>query len=214
MFPLGKSRTKAVHRARPRGRKRLVAGVLAGFGLIAWAAGYVSFARNLPDTPERPGARTDAIVVLTGGSLRLEEGLALLAAGRGRKLFVSGVHRGVDVEELLTYSATRPEDVACCIALGYDADNTVGNARETAEWMRAQGYRSLRLVTAGYHMPRGLLEFRAAMPDVAILAHPVMPDRVKTEAWWRYPGTAMLIAEEYTKTVIARAAHGLRALVS
>lgn len=214
MLLFGKSRNKAVHRARPRGRKRLTAAALVLTGAVAWGAGYVSFARDLPSRPERPEARTDAIVVLTGGTLRLEAGLDLLAAGRARKLFVSGVHRGVEVEELLTYSATRPEEVACCIALGYDADNTVGNARETAAWMDAQGFSSLRLVTAGYHMPRSLLEFRAAMPEIEILAHPVMPDQVKTQAWWRYPGTALLIAEEYTKTLIARAAHGLRAAVS
>ena len=42
--------------------------------------------------------------------------------------------------------------------LGREADNTHGNARETAGWMRGEGYRSLRLVTSWYHMRRSLLE--------------------------------------------------------
>jgi uncharacterized SAM-binding protein YcdF (DUF218 family) len=149
---------------------------------------------------------------LTGGSLRLEQGLALLADRRAKKLFVSGVHRGVDVRELLRLSRQAPEELDCCIALGYEADDTAGNAVETAVWIDSEGYRSLRLVTAGYHMPRSLLEFRAAMPGVEIVPHPVFPGQVKIEAWWRWPGTAALIASEYNKFLIAVAGHALRRL--
>ena len=178
-------------------------------GAALWCAGFLSFVADLPRLPEAPDRRTDAIVVLTGGTLRLEEGLRLLAEDRAEKLFVSGVHQGVEVRELLRLSAAQPEEVACCIALGYAADNTVGNARETAEWMRSEGYSSLRLVTAGYHMPRSLVEFHSAMPDVEILAHPVMPDQVKIDSWWRYPGTTLLLAEEFSKTELARLANWL-----
>ena len=196
---------------RPWRAKLLLAGLVVA--LVAWAQGFLSFVAALPTAPDAPDQRTDAIVVLTGGSLRLEEGLALLQSGMGAKLFVSGVYQGVEVRELLRHFAASPEDVACCIALGYAADDTVGNARETAAWMREQGYASLRLVTAGYHMPRALVEFHAAMPEVTILAHPVLPDQVKTQAWWRYPGTAGLLAEEYTKTQVARLANTLLRLI-
>ena len=40
---------------------------------------------------------------------------------------------------------------------------------ETAAWMRSEGYRSLRLVTAGYHMRRSLFEFARAMPEMRII---------------------------------------------
>ena len=180
---------------------------------IAWVHGFLGFVANLPTAPDAPERSTDAIVVLTGGTLRLEEGLDLLQAGMAKKLFVSGVHQGVEVRELLRYVAASPEDVACCIALGYAADDTIGNARETAVWMAEQGFVSLRLVTAGYHMPRALVEFHAVMPKLEILAHPVLPDQVKTQAWWRYPGTAGLLAEEYTKTLVARLANTLLRLI-
>lgn len=196
-------------RQRSRGIKRRILALLLLSALAVWCYGFLGFVADLPRQPQAPDRQTDAIVVLTGGSLRLEEGLKLLAEKKGRKLFVSGVHQGVEVRELLKFSATQPEEVACCIALGYAADNTVGNARETADWMRAEGFTSMRLVTAGYHMPRSLVEFRAAMPEADILAHPVMPDQVKIDSWWRYPGTTLLLAEEYSKTELAKLANSL-----
>jgi uncharacterized SAM-binding protein YcdF (DUF218 family) len=150
---------------------------------------------------------TDAIVVLTGGSERLDAGLFLLRRKMARKLFVSGVYRSVDVTELLRLSRQKPEELECCVVLGHTADNTAGNAVETAAWMRAEGYHSLRLVTANYHMRRSLAEFRHAMPDAVIVPHPVFPDKVKQGQWWLWPGTAHLIALEYTKYLAAQLRH-------
>lgn len=185
-----------------------VAGIMTALAL--WLAGLVWFANGIPDRVEHPDTPTDAIVVLTGGSERLVTGLDLLAAKKAHKLFVSGVYHGVEVVELLRLSRQAPDDLQCCIALGYAASDTVGNARETAEWMAQEGYDSLRLVTASYHMRRSLLEFRRAMPGVAILAHPVFPPRFKQQLWWRWPGTAWLTIREYNKYLfaLARAAVG------
>ena len=69
--------------------------------------------------------------------------------------------------------------------------------------MRDNGFRSLRLVTANYHMPRSLLQFRHALPDATIIAHPVFPDHVKQDSWWQWPGTARLIIGEYNKFLVA-----------
>ena len=100
----------------------------------------------------------------------------------------------------------------------YDADslelvgtvNFEGNAVETAAWMKEQGFRSLRLVTASYHMPRSLLEFNHAMPELEIVPHPVFPAPFKGSNWWRRPSNAQLVAIEFTKYLIAR----LRTFVS
>lgn len=171
---------------------------------LAWSLGLVGFAYNLPDAVGAPRARTDAIVVLTGGSQRLETGLALLARGMAGKLFVSGVHRGVDAAELLHVAQQEPGRLECCIVIDYNADDTIGNARETARWVSAHGVGSIRLVTSAYHMPRSLLEFETALPDVRIVPHPVFPPNVKQDGWYRYPGTAALFAVEYTKFLLAR----------
>ena len=90
--------------------RRRGGGVIRLFGLLIvllallWLGGLWHFAATIPTAVDDPGQQTDAIVVLTGGSLRVESGLALLAAGKGKKLFVSGVYRGVDVSDLLRLS--------------------------------------------------------------------------------------------------------------
>ena len=89
----------------------------------------------MPDSVAQPEGRSDAIVVLTGGSERLQEGIRLLADGKAQKLLVSGVYRGVDVRALLRLSQDAPEELTCCIAIGYEADDTRGNASETAAWI-------------------------------------------------------------------------------
>ena len=163
--------------------------------------GFVWFAAR--PVPETQSKSTDAIVVLTGGRMRLQSGIDLLRAGKGRKLFVSGVNQQVDLDELLQVSGNARDWASCCTALGHGADNTLGNARETAQWMRQQGFRSLRLVTAWYHMPRSLLELDRAMPEIEIIAHPVFPDETSQEYWWASRSTVVLLASEYGKYLAA-----------
>jgi uncharacterized SAM-binding protein YcdF (DUF218 family) len=167
-----------------------------GAFFVLCVVGFILFAT--PPSPENQSSPTDAIVVLTGGRLRLQNGIELLREGKGRKLFVSGVNHQVDLDDLLRVSGNA-DWASCCTVLGHDADNTIGNARETAQWMRQQGFSSLRLVTAWYHMPRSLLELDRAMPEVEIIAHPVFPDEVNREHWWASRGTVLLLASEYGK---------------
>ncbi|HEY5208719.1 MAG TPA: YdcF family protein [Stellaceae bacterium] len=185
-------------RWRPRHGWLLPAGLVA----IAWLGGLAWFISQVPTAIPSQDGITDAIVVLTGGSQRVENGLTLLAEGKARKLFVSGVYRGTDVKALLGTSHQQPRWLACCIELGYEADNTHGNAAETAAWMRAEHFHSLRLVTASYHMPRSLLEFSRAMPDIRILPNPVFPPGAR-RAWWRSPHAMTLIVAEYLKYLFA-----------
>ncbi len=197
---------KRVHFAHHRGHSRIWRlTVIVGACAVAWLAGLLWFAAGLPNSVSEPERVTDAIVVLTGGSRRVHRGLQLLAEKRAKKLFISGVYRGVEVQELLRISQQSPGELECCIALGYEADSTRGNARETASWMREQGLRSLRLVTAAYHMPRSLLEFHRVLPGTEIVPHPVFPEHVKQRSWWRWPGSASLIVSEYSKYLVALA---------
>lgn len=173
-------------------------GLLVGFYCI----GLIWFAEAIPHEPPDRSEATDAIVVLTGGPLRLKEGFTLLTEGRARKMLVSGVNRGVELNELLRVANATPLAAACCIELGYVADNTAGNADETRAWMTKEHFTSLRLVTAAYHMPRSLLEFRRAMPAAHIVPHPVFPESFKREGWWHWRGTFTLVAIEYNKYLL------------
>ena len=189
--------------SRPRLRRRYLLRAVMLL-LILWFSGLIWFAQEIPSDIADSESETDAIVVLTGGTLRVERGLALLAEGKAKKLFISGVYRSTDVAALLHLCAASPENVDR-IDLGREADNTEGNAVETAHWMRQEGFHSLRLVTGSYHMPRSLLEFSRAMPEMSIIANPVFPENVKQERWWAWPGTAMLILAEYDKYLLALA---------
>ena len=195
----------------PRRRHAVLLRLAVGavFGIATWIGGLVWFAQQIPESVADATTVTDAIAVLTGAGGRLATGIELLADKRAKKLFVSGVYRGVDVATLLEISKRNPEDLACCIEIGHSADNTLGNAQETAAWIARQGYKSLRIVTSNYHMARSLLEFRQAMPDIRLIAHPVFHDSVKMERWWAWPGTAGLIFREYNKFLLAWLSHAL-----
>jgi len=179
---------------------------------IVWTIGLVQFSRNLPNNIEDESSHTDAIVVLTGGSQRLSVGFSLMAEGMADRLFISGVYRGVEVKQLLKNAQQSDEAHHWRIDIG-DAVDTIGNAAETAVWAQREKVKSLRLVTAAYHMPRSLLEFRYHLPNVAIIPHPVFPKNVKIDKWWAWPGTARLIMSEYTKYLIAKLRHQLNDLI-
>lgn len=170
-------------------------------GLIAYAAGLPQQAATEVRTTEL--RKTDGIVVLTGGTERLDAGLKLLIEGNARKLLISGVDPATTADALQARSSQAPELFRCCVDLGHQAQDTVGNAIEAALWTERENYRSIRMVTAAYHMPRSLLLFREAMPDVEVIANPVFPEHVKLRRWWLYPGTARLLALEYSKYLVS-----------
>ncbi|HXI86646.1 MAG TPA: YdcF family protein, partial [Parvularculaceae bacterium] len=88
--------------------------------------------------------------------------------------------------------------------LGVEARSTEGNAREVRDWARAHGFKSLILVTSDYHMPRALLETRAQLPEVKVIAYPVesgyLDSRNRPSGWaaWRQ------FAVEYSKFLAVR----------
>jgi uncharacterized SAM-binding protein YcdF (DUF218 family) len=183
---------------------KLLSGLIVGSVVavvLAWTAGLLWFASTIPTTVEDRATHTDAIVVLTGGSERIETGLSLLDEGMAERLFVSGVGEQVKTGDFLPQTRNLRPELRDNITVGKTAGNTPGNALETAQWARTMNIHSIRLVTAAYHMRRSLLEFHAAMPGIAIVPHAVFPANVKSD-WWRWPGTASLIAREYTKYIV------------
>lgn len=149
------------------------------FSLVAlWAAGFVGFTLNVVTmSPQNEDETTDAIVVLTGGNERVEEGLKLFATGRASHLFISGVHEDVKKRELLDRWTGNTSMPPCCVTLGYEATTTKQNAQETRKWLEERDYQSIRLVTGNYHMPRAYIEMAHALPGIDIYANPMkQPD--------------------------------------
>jgi uncharacterized SAM-binding protein YcdF (DUF218 family) len=173
--------------------------VILGMLVAFWLIGMILFVQKIKSSSDTQldtqNGVTDAIVVLTGGSERLGAGLDLLKSGKAKKLFISGVHPGLTLDRM----PVDKELYACCVVLGHEAESTMGNAEETKNWMEQEGYHSLQLVTANYHMPRSLLFFNAEMPDIKIIPYPVQPDSVKLKSWWAHSGTANLLVTEYNK---------------
>ncbi|MHA1548165.1 MAG: YdcF family protein [Alphaproteobacteria bacterium] len=195
---------------RRSGRLRRIAAILVVATVVAAIAGFVSFSTGVAGLLAPHDPRADGIVVLTGGSARIDAALALLQAGRGERLLISGVNPAVGTEALADVLQTDPTGpLSCCIDLGHAARDTAGNAIETRVWTLANGYRSLIVVTGDYHIPRALAELSAAMPQITLIAYPVrQPDRVLSR-WWRDPSVFWLMAREYLKLVAARVRVGL-----
>ncbi len=167
------------------------------------------YTKQIPAQLIDANAKTDAIVVLTGGMERLQVSVDLLLQKRAKKLLITGVGDNVKNIESLHLMLPKKFDPKCCIELGYRAADTYGNAMESAHWMEEHKFQSLRLVTAAYHMPRSLMEFSAAMPTVKIIPHPVFLEHVRTGEWWRWPGTFWLVISEYNKYLFAMLGHEL-----
>ena len=179
---------------------------VAAFLVVAliWAAGLFAFAARVQQsTPPPPPAAADGIVALTGlySNERIATSVELLTERKGRRVLISGVNRGVGREQLRVSSKTARRPYDCCVDLGFTATDTIGNARETAEWARARRYRSLIIVTSDYHMPRAMLELHAAMrpPAFTLQTYAVPTAALKSRHWWRSPGAARLMVVEYSK---------------
>ncbi len=168
---------------------------------LIWLAGFTAFeddARRLVPTP--PPA--DGIVVLTGGADRIEAGLRLLADGKAPRLLISGVGNGTELSEILRRVPVDPVLLeAQIITLGHAATNTVGNAAETAAWVRKFDLHSLIVVTAGYHMARALAELARELPGVQLHPMPVRPPALRTRDDIT---TLRLLAIEYDKLLAVR----------
>lgn len=165
---------------------------------LLWLAGFAFYAgSSLLMKDDAPGKTTDAIVVLTGDNRRIETGLALLAQGLSKHFFVSGVYKDVKEQEIRQMWKGEPPLPACCIALGRTAKSTIQNGQETAQWIKAMKFSSVRLVTSSYHMHRAVMELSHAAPGLTIVRSPVT-DPAAGPATFRL---WQLLFLEYNKTL-------------
>ncbi len=143
---------------------------------------------------------TDAVVILTGGSLRLEEGLSIFSVLNNKKLLISGIGEGVAIKDLLDIANSQHLlDRVDEVVLGNLATSTITNAREAKIFMELNNFNSLRLVTSNYHMPRSKLIFGHVMPDKLIIYHPVYSINFRKVGHYISPRSFMMVASEYNK---------------
>ena len=166
--------------------------------LLLWMGGFIWFLRAV-QAGAADASATNAIVVLTGGTERVETGFRLLDEGLAPRLFVSGVHPESRLADLARGAGLDPAKLQGRVELGHAAASTRGNAVEIAAWARPRQIATIRLVTAGYHMPRARTELRRAMPGLRVQAHPVTPPRLRADGAFLQPRNWGLLIVEYMK---------------
>jgi uncharacterized SAM-binding protein YcdF (DUF218 family) len=178
-------------------------------GLLVLGWGFLRFLDGVDAAVDDPLRPTEAIIVLTGGGDRVETGLRLLEQG-GRTAAAGFRHqRRADPGGTGARPWAGPAALAGKVTLGQAAATTLGNAAEVAAYARGRRISSLRLVTAGYHMPRALLELRRAAPGLVVVPHPVTPAALREPSGRGrgLPGLRRwtLLSGEYLKYVMAAA---------
>jgi uncharacterized SAM-binding protein YcdF (DUF218 family) len=175
--------------------------LLAAIAAVVMAVLFVDFAYKTFSLKSRD-VETDAIVVLTGGRGRVDEGVRLYRSGKARWLLLIGVDPSVRRSDL--YQEHPGQKNSEGVILEKVSRNTLENALYARELVRKHQITSIRLITSRYHMKRATLFFREALPkDIAIYPHPV-DSRNLVPAWWRHGSSLRLLFNEFYKYSLFR----------
>ncbi|HEY8592264.1 MAG TPA: YdcF family protein [Sphingomicrobium sp.] len=173
--------------------------MIARFGsalVLLYVIGFVLFAFTLGRPAGAKVQNTDAAVVLTGGSGRIEHAIDVLREGRAGRLLVAGADPAVTKGDLARRIPRSGALLKCCVDLGSESVDTRSNAEEAGRWLARHRFKSLRLITSDWHMRRARYEFRRVLGD----RYRIVPDGVRTE-----PSFLILFAE-YNKYLLRRVA--------
>lgn len=194
-----------------RGRLRRllrVGGIATVLCVALFVAGFLYFADTVTALAPPGDIKADAIVVLTGGSQRLNQAIDLLGRGAGERLLISGVHPSTTPQQIRRLTNSPNGIFKCCVDIGYDALDTIGNAAETVGWIRSHGYKRVLVVTNNYHMPRSLIELRRMDPVTEFIAYPVINSDLKSRNWFADRHTLRVMLSEYLK-ILATGIRGM-----
>jgi uncharacterized SAM-binding protein YcdF (DUF218 family) len=169
----------------------------ASLAAIFYALGFVLFAFTLGKPANPQLQRTDAVVVLTGGSGRIEHGVEVLGDHYAKRMLVAGADPSVTKGDMARRLGGGSEALLkCCVDLGTESVDTRSNAEEAMRWLGRHHFASLRLITSDWHMRRARYEFSKVLGDKYVL----VTDAVRTE-----PSFVTLFAE-YNKYLLRRLA--------
>lgn len=170
----------------------LCAGTLFG-GFVRFAEDVTNF--KAPEIIEP----YDAIAVLTGGKNRITNSVSLLKQDTNKRLMISGVNPDISDFELIKVTGANKALFDCCIDVGRDAKDTIGNGKEIASWANDKAYKSILIVTSDYHMRRSLYELRANAPEVNFIAYPIKYNDLDDKKWYTNTDTLRTLINEFAK---------------
>jgi len=169
---------------------------IASLLILLYAIGFVLFAFTLGKPAPASVQATDAAVVLTGGSGRLEHGIDVLRGAKAKRLLIAGVDPSVRKRDLAQRVPGSGDVLKCCVDLGSESVDTRTNAEEASRWLSGHSFHSLRLITSDWHMRRARYEFGRVLGS----KYMIVPDAVRTD-----PSFITLFGE-YNKYVLRRIA--------
>lgn len=169
--------------------------------LLAVTVLFVDFAYKTFSV-RQSNAKTDAIVVLTGGRGRVDEGIKLYRENRATWLFLMGVDPLVRKSELFREHQGKRGGEG--VFLDKVSRNTLENALQAREFIVRKKVGSIILITSRYHMKRAILIFQNVLPkNVVIYPFPVDSKNLKEE-WWSHGGSFRLLMGEFYKYCLFR----------
>lgn len=174
-------------------------------------ASFQKFVLTLPNDDTKLSAPIDGLVVATGGQLRIQKGVELLAGGKADRMLISGVGKGITKEllkENLAISNRQARFFDCCVEIEFTATDTNGNAQATFEWMQKHALDDILLVSANYHLPRAELIFKQYLPENSVYFQAVNPPDLKLSAWHSNWQTTRLLLKEYLKYIYVKSGLG------
>lgn len=151
--------------------------------------------------------KADAIVVLGGDAYgtRILRAAELYKAGYAPRLLVSGPKNllGDDSNATITYAARKgyPASMFEAIPLPGDADSTRSEAEYVGRMLRAQGVKSIDLVTSNYHTRRAAWLWRKVNPGLRVNVVPAPDPYFSPESWFHTRTGQKTFVLEWTKTV-------------
>jgi uncharacterized SAM-binding protein YcdF (DUF218 family) len=170
----------------------LCAGTLFG-GFVRFAEDVTKF--KAPQIIEQ----YDAIAVLTGGKNRITNSVSLLKQDTNKRLLISGVNPNISDTDLMKVTGANQKLFDCCIDVGRDAKDTIGNGKEIAIWAEDKAYKNILIVTSDYHMRRSLYELRANAPDINLIAYPIKNNGSGDEKWYKNTDLLRTLINEFAK---------------
>jgi uncharacterized SAM-binding protein YcdF (DUF218 family) len=169
---------------------------VGSFVLLLYAVGFVFFAFTLGRPAAADATQTDAAVVLTGGSGRIEHALDVIAAGKAKRLLVAGADPSVTKADLARRIPGSARLLKCCVDLGSESVDTRTNAEEAQRWLVQHKFLSVRLITSDWHMRRAGYEFARLLGP----RYRLVKDAVRSEP------SFLTLFSEYNKYILRRVA--------
>ena len=169
-----------------------------------------NFKENILSFTKYNNKKSPNIVILTGGTNRIKDGLKIIEdfknlKNNNYKILVSGTGMGFTKSSLKKKLGPNFNSklIQCCIDLDGVSKNTLTNASETFKWTSKNDIKEFILITSNYHMPRAILEFKNVMPNLKIYTYAITPKKHDIENWLSSYQTFSLVFTEYCKFIIA-----------